>query len=338
MDSDEDNELLMAVGAWAEQDADSGGDDVVEQTASDAKSKKKKARKDKSKRDSSKEDKETSQDERGDEPSPQPSQQPSFSKPQFTPSTPPKTYSLHLTKIPFDATQSSIRFAFGEKGCHTTSVRLVYDTDQKSGDRHFRGVAFVDLSDEASFNKGLKLHNTPFLGKGKKVNVRPTRTKTELSQIVKRTEEKVADLIAKSKKRKQDEYEKTKSEVGGDDRRNGGKKTKFNRRDKKDDSKSPRSHDNKSPRFHDDKSQRYHDNKSPRSQHSKNNTPNREDGSKTITPHKGKLEGSKKGHDSQKGGDAKSAGKKKDKSPLKLTKKQRAKKAAVLASKGRKKS
>jgi hypothetical protein len=80
-----------------------------------------------------------------------------------------------------------------------TSVRLVYDRDQKTGERHFRGVAFVDLADEQSYKLGLEFHNKSFLGKGRRVNVRPTRTKSELSDIVRRTEEKVATLIARSK-------------------------------------------------------------------------------------------------------------------------------------------
>ncbi|KAL7544238.1 hypothetical protein ACHAWF_007620, partial [Thalassiosira exigua] len=111
-------------------------------------------------------------------------------------------FSLHLTKVPYEATQTEIRFAFGEFGCHVTSVRLVYDRDQKSGEKHFRGVAFVDLADEKSFERGLELHNTTFLG-NRKVNVRPTRTKSELSEIVRRTEEKVANLIARSKEKAQ---------------------------------------------------------------------------------------------------------------------------------------
>ncbi|KAL3827564.1 hypothetical protein ACHAXA_002061 [Cyclostephanos tholiformis] len=116
--------------------------------------------------------------------------------------TPPKqnNYSLHLKNVPFDATQGDIRFVFGEKGCNVTSVRLVYDRDQNTGERHFRGVAFVDLADEKSYRLGLEFHNKSFLGKGRRVNVRPTRTKSELSDIVRRTEEKVATLIARSKK------------------------------------------------------------------------------------------------------------------------------------------
>jgi hypothetical protein len=111
----------------------------------------------------------------------------------------PQTYSLHLTRVPYEATQSEIRCSFIEKGCSVTSVRLVYDRDYKTGERNFRGVAFVDLADEKSFKRGLELNKTAFLGKGRKVNVRPTRTKNELSEIVRRTEEKVANLIARSK-------------------------------------------------------------------------------------------------------------------------------------------
>ncbi|KAL7473885.1 hypothetical protein ACHAXS_014379 [Conticribra weissflogii] len=119
--------------------------------------------------------------------------------------TTPQTFSLHLTKIPYTTTQSIIRFAFLQKGCHVTSIRLVYDTNQSTGEKHFRGVAFVDLADEISFQKGLEFHQTAFLGGGRKVNVRVTRSKGELSEIVKRTEQKVADLIARSKEKKEKE-------------------------------------------------------------------------------------------------------------------------------------
>mmetsp|Transcript_14696 Transcript_14696/g.30888 ORF Transcript_14696/g.30888 Transcript_14696/m.30888 type:complete len:411 (-) Transcript_14696:83-1315(-) len=124
----------------------------------------------------------------------------------------PQKFSLHLTKIPYTATQSTIRFAFLQKGCHVTSIRLVYDTNQSTGEKHFRGVAFVDLADEISFQKGLEFHQTAFLGGGRKVNVRVTKSKGELSEIVKRTEQKVADLIARSKEKK----EKEKSDHGKD--------------------------------------------------------------------------------------------------------------------------
>ena len=109
-------------------------------------------------------------------------------------------YSLHLKNVPYDASQGDVRFAFAEKGCNVTSVRLVYDRDQSTGERNFRGVVFIDFADEKSYNLGLKeFHNKSFLGKGRRISVRPTRTKSELSDIVRRTEEKVATLIARSK-------------------------------------------------------------------------------------------------------------------------------------------
>ena len=109
-------------------------------------------------------------------------------------------YSLHLKNVPYDASQGDVRFAFAEKGCNVTSVRLVYDRDQSTGERNFRGVVFIDFADEKSYDLGLKeFHNKSFLGKGRRISVRPTRTKSELSDIVRRTEEKVATLIARSK-------------------------------------------------------------------------------------------------------------------------------------------
>ena len=104
-------------------------------------------------------------------------------------------YSLHVTKIPFDCTQADIRIAFGQKGCNIKSIRLVYDRDQKTGERTFRGVAFLDLADRKSFELGLEFHNKSFLGGKMRVQVRPTRTKGELSEIVKKTEEKVSQCI-----------------------------------------------------------------------------------------------------------------------------------------------
>ena len=229
------------------------------------------------------------------------------------PTAVPKNYSLHLTKVPFDATQTSIRYAFIEKNCTVTSVRLVYDTNQKTRERTFRGVAFVDLADESSFRLGLKLHNTAFLGSKRKVNVRPTRTRNELSEIVKKTEERVAMLIARSKEKKRARDEEGDKDGEGDvdekkkrRKNNKKKRVKSNKIDKKDDpSISDSTHTNAdsvrtTKIIYKDKQP----NKKSRTKASKSNTGTEDDKSNGVSN--------------------------------KLTKKQRAQKAAIIRSKKKK--
>jgi RNA recognition motif-containing protein len=104
-------------------------------------------------------------------------------------------FSLHVTQLIFDATEFDVRHHFASKGCAVTSVRLVYDYDDSG--RHnktFRGVAFVDVLGEESYNIALsQLHKSTLLGR--KINVRPTKTKQELGNIVVRTREIVAQKI-----------------------------------------------------------------------------------------------------------------------------------------------
>jgi hypothetical protein len=109
----------------------------------------------------------------------------------------PSAYSLHVTQLSFQATDYDVRSLFVNHGCFVTSVRLVYDTDPFSKNRTFRGVAFVDVSDNESYKKALQLDRFSF--KGRKINVRPTRSKTELANIVERTKEKVASKIEQSR-------------------------------------------------------------------------------------------------------------------------------------------
>ena len=138
MSSDEDDdELMAAAGKWAEA-ADSEVD-------SSPKKKKKTKKNKKQIRDKPKEGVESSSEKTV--------QTPIRTEKNAT----SKVYSLHLTQVPYEATQTDIRCAFGEKGCHITSVRLVYDHDSTSGERHFRGVAFVDL---ASFDPAPDVHTT----------------------------------------------------------------------------------------------------------------------------------------------------------------------------------
>jgi len=202
-DDDDDDEILMAASAWASaQDEDEGSSSSTDDNRHEViiESKKQKSTKKKvsgtDKGQSTLRDDNNTQCNRNTLPTPNISET-------TTATRTATTYSLHLKNIPYDASQSDIRFAFLEKRCNVTSVRLVYDRDQKTGEKHFRGVAFVDLADEESYQRGItEFHNKAFLGKGRRVSVRPTRTKSELSDIVRRTEEKVANLIARSKEKK----------------------------------------------------------------------------------------------------------------------------------------
>lgn len=186
-DEDDDNELLTAASAWASSTAQDGDDNFVDDDAPS--SRKRKTNKEIG--DAAAGLKIDSKNITSYVSNIQTTNRSSLSQ---------SIYSLHLKNVPYDASQGDVRFAFAEKGCNVTSVRLVYDRDQSTGDRNFRGVVFIDFADEKSYCLGLKeFHNKSFLGKGRRISVRPTRTKSELSDIVRRTEEKVATLIARSK-------------------------------------------------------------------------------------------------------------------------------------------
>ena len=108
----------------------------------------------------------------------------------------PKSLSLHLTQLPYDTNELDIRKLFAENGCMASSIRLVYDKDEHGRKTVFRGVAFVDLVDVSSYEKALKM-NHKWSIRGRKLNIRPTRTKQELADIVLRTRELVQDKIRK---------------------------------------------------------------------------------------------------------------------------------------------
>ena len=110
--------------------------------------------------------------------------------------------SLHVTQLSFDATEMDVRHHFVSHGCAVTSVRLVYDHGPKK--KSFRGVAFVDVLDKKSQEIALqKLHHSTLLGR--RINVRPTRSKQELGSIVERTMELVARKIKLEKDRVREE-------------------------------------------------------------------------------------------------------------------------------------
>lgn len=126
-------------------------------------------------------------------------------------------FSLHVTNLPYNATKEEIVQTFVEKGCRVISTRLVYnyhtskrDNEKKktkvTNSNGFTGVAFVDVADERSYKLGLEMdkgiwgqshdhENDQQFGRGwkrRRINVRPTKTKDELAQIVAQTKLKLA--------------------------------------------------------------------------------------------------------------------------------------------------
>ena len=111
-----------------------------------------------------------------------------------TSTTQQQTYSLHVTQLSYDATDYDIRDLFLTKGCLVTSVRLVYsERDPSTLIRKFKGVAFVDVADQASYDLATQLHRTYHLGR--RINVRPTLSRDELTRIAEATKEKVNTII-----------------------------------------------------------------------------------------------------------------------------------------------
>ena len=114
-------------------------------------------------------------------------------------------FSLHVTQLPYSTDQNSIRKVFSNRGCLVTSVRCIYDHDTQK----FKGIAFVDVANSKSFETALKMDKMHWVEpeknnkekdlkkqkqKFRRINVRPTRTKEELANIVKCTAEKQAAL------------------------------------------------------------------------------------------------------------------------------------------------
>jgi len=121
-------------------------------------------------------------------------------------------FSLHITNLPYSSTKEAIMKAFEDKECRIASTRLVHNyhstrqdrmiNKKNQGNYSFTGVAFVDMVDKGSYRKGLNMDKMQWLEKGaksrdsrgrfRKINIRPTRTKGELAEIVKKREEKLA--------------------------------------------------------------------------------------------------------------------------------------------------
>jgi len=110
----------------------------------------------------------------------------------------PRKLSLHITQLPYDANELDLRQLFMEQDCAITSIRLVYDRDLEGRKTVFRGVAFVDFADQGSYDRARKLHHRTSI-RGRKLNIRPCRSREELAEIVARTELLVREKIRKQK-------------------------------------------------------------------------------------------------------------------------------------------
>lgn len=106
----------------------------------------------------------------------------------------PQNLSLHITQLPYDSTEFDLRKLFAEQGCSITSIRLVYDHDTEGRKTVFRGVAFCDFLDVTSYHNALKLHHKSSI-RGRKLNIRPCKSKEELAAIVARTQDLVREKI-----------------------------------------------------------------------------------------------------------------------------------------------
>ena len=91
-----------------------------------------------------------------------------------------------MSQLPYSVNKDHIRAFFEKVGCVIKSCRVVL----KSG--KFTGVAFLDVMDKKSVELGVTLHRSLF--RDRKINVRPTVTQGELSQIAAERERHVANL------------------------------------------------------------------------------------------------------------------------------------------------
>ena len=122
------------------------------------------------------------------------------------------SFSLHISQLPFDTTEWELRqFFVQHAGCTFSAVRLVYDAgiDNK---QVFRGVAFAECATKAAYQAALKLHQSARI-KGRRINVRPTKSKAELATIVQQrnelVEQKLQTLLLKRKQNADDNIDTT---------------------------------------------------------------------------------------------------------------------------------
>ena len=122
-------------------------------------------------------------------------------------------YSLHMTQLPYDANEWDIRQVLSQNGCGDeydefgtsnstiSSIRLVYDRDSQGRKTLFRGVAFVDFTTIEAYKTALSLHHKVKL-RGRKLNLRPTKTKNELAQIVSQTQALIEEAKMQQQRKK----------------------------------------------------------------------------------------------------------------------------------------
>jgi hypothetical protein len=138
-----------------------------------------------------------------------------------------RLFSLHLTQLPYNCTEMEIRELFGKIGCQSSSildVRMVYDpidssdvknkktkldkkihdaksdnNEAKNATNRFRGVAFVDVIDEKTYQLAIELIHQKIKIRSRLINVRPVKTKAELNEIVQSTKQKRKEQIQQDK-------------------------------------------------------------------------------------------------------------------------------------------
>jgi RNA recognition motif-containing protein len=117
----------------------------------------------------------------------------------------PASLSLHVTQLAYELTEWELREFFMTKtGIQLKSVRLVYDQGL-DGRPVFRGVAFVDCHTATDYEAILRLHQVRC--RGRRINVRPTKSKQELAQIVEQRDVLVQQKLLTMQQRRDGELE-----------------------------------------------------------------------------------------------------------------------------------
>ena len=115
---------------------------------------------------------------------------------------PPNTHSIYIAQLPFDVTEWEIRQFFDQHSnntCTLTDVRLVRDQGV------CRGVAFAECATDQDYQTALSLHHhKQFRLRGRRLQIRPTKTKAELADIVSQREALVQAKVAELLQRKRD--------------------------------------------------------------------------------------------------------------------------------------
>ena len=83
---------------------------------------------------------------------------------------------LYINQLNTDTTKEELRSYFSSSGCVVVDCRIVYKNHKSTG------VAYIDVADEASMEKGLALHHLPF--SGTKLQIRRHIGRSELLKLV----------------------------------------------------------------------------------------------------------------------------------------------------------